>query len=175
MSMVTLATAKAQSRILLTGEDTLIQGYLDAAELHAQVYLQRNVYPDQTAWDADRVALTDNTAANAEAAYNAAIALIGIYANGNFGFDSQGQPTSPTYVQSLARDKAVEDFTAVKNRLARILYGMLLNATFRQAVVLIAADFYENRESTLTELGDAIELPFSAKNLLWPDRRQMGV
>ena len=174
MSMVTLAYAKAQSRNLLNAEDTLVQGYLDAAELHAQKYLNRNVYPDAGAWTADKVALTDATAANAEAAYNAAIAAIGIYPNGNFDHDTQGNPVQPTYVQSLQTANAIETFQQVKDRLARILYGMVVNATFQQAIVLIVATWYVNRETVITELGDAIELPWGAKALLDFDRRQMG-
>lgn len=175
MSMVLLAYAKSQSRNLLNAEDTLVQGYLDAAELHAQKYLNRNVYPDDAAWTADKVHLTDTTASDAEAAYNAAIAAIGIFPNGNFGHDSQGNPTQPTFVQTLGTNKAIEDFQQVQDRLARILYGMVITPTFVQAIILIVATWYVNRETVITELGDAIELPWGAKALLDFDRRQMGV
>lgn len=174
MSMVTLAQAKAQSRNLLNAEDALVQGYLDAAELHAQKYLNRNVYPDSAAWTTDKAHLTDTTASDAQTAYDAAIAAIGVYPNGNFGFDAFGQPTSPTFPQTLAMNAATETFQQVQDRLARILYGMVITPTFVQAIILIVATWYVNRETVITELGDAIELPWGAKSLLDFDRRQMG-
>lgn len=174
MSMVTLAQAKAQSRILQNAEDVLVQGYIDAAELHAQKFLNRNVYPDGAAWTSDKAKLTDATASDAEAAYNAAIAAIGIFPDVNFGRDSFGQPSQPTFVQQLALDKANEDFQNVKDSLARILYGMVISPTFVQAIILTTAHWWVNRETVLTELNSAIELPFGARALLEPDRRQMG-
>jgi hypothetical protein len=173
-SMVTLAQVKAQSRILQNAEDGLLQGYVDAAELHAQKYLNRNVYADKAAWDADRVKLTDSTAKDAQDAYNAAMAAIGVAPPQAFGFDAFGNPIVPPFQDTFAAQVALEDFLTVQNMLNRILYGMIVTPTFVQAVVLIVASWYVNRETTITELGDAIELPWGAKALLDFDRRQMG-
>lgn len=160
MSMVTLAYAKSQSRNLSNAENALIQGYLDAAELHAQKYLNRNVYPDQGTLTAALNALTPSAAQAIQDAYDAATTAANALATG--------------WAQDSSLLAANEAYVNAQNAWRRTVFGMVINPTFVQAIVLIVASWWVNRETVITEFGDAIELPWGAKNLLDFDRRQMG-
>ena len=156
MSLVTLDQAKAQGRITWVSEDVLLQSYLDAAERHAMRFLNRNVYADSAALAAAPTAL-----ATAKAAYDAAYAAWQLMDAGDLA--------------DLALDKLNYDWAAAKTAARMTYFGMIVNATFVQAVVLLVAGWAVNREFVITELSDAIELPMGFTALLWPDRVQQGV
>ena len=160
MSLVTLATAKAQSKILNSAEDTLLQGYIDAAEYYAQEYLDRSVFADSTALTAAKAAVA-TLPATAQSAYTAAITAATALPAG--------------LEQDSATAQADEDFAQAQKTLARTRYGMVLTPAFTQAVVLLVAHWYVNREPVLIDFSKAVELPFGVTNLLSIDRRQMGV
>lgn len=160
MSLVTLAQAKAQGRITWASEDTLLQAYIDAAERHAMRFLNRNVYADSASL-ATAVAAVPAALATAKAAYDAAYAAWQLMDAGDLA--------------DIALDKLNDDWTAAKTA-ARMTYaGMVVNAAFVQAVVLLVAGWAVNREFVITELNDAIELPMGFTALLWPDRVRQGV
>ena len=159
-SLVTLDQAKAQGRITWTSEDTLLQSYIDAAERHAMRFLNRNVYADSTALAA-AIAAAPTALATAKAAYDAAYAAWQLMDAGDLA--------------DLALDKLNYDWAAAKTAARMTYFGMIVNATFVQAVVLLVAGWAVNREFVITELSDAIELPMGFTALLWPDRVQQGV
>lgn len=160
MSLVTLVQAKAQGRITWASEDTLLQAYIDAAEMHAMRFLNRNVYADAAALTA-AIEAVPAALATAKAAYDAAYAAWQLMDAGDLA--------------DIALDKLNDDWTAAKT-VARMTYaGMVVNAAFVQAVVLLVAGWAVNREFVITELSDAIELPMGFTALLWPDRVRQGV
>lgn len=160
MSLVTLVQAKAQGRITWASEDTLLQAYIDAAEMHAMRFLNRNVYADAAALTA-AIEAVPAALATAKAAYDAAYAAWQLMDAGDLA--------------DIALDKLNDDWTAAKTA-ARMTYaGMVVNAAFVQAVVLLVAGWAVNREFVITELSDAIELPMGFTALLWPDRVRQGV
>lgn len=160
MSLVTLVQAKAQGRITWASEDTLLQAYIDAAEMHAMRFLNRNVYADAAALTA-AIEAVPAALATAKAAYDAAYAAWQLMDAGDLA--------------DIALDKLNDDWTAAKT-VARMTYaGMVVNAAFVQAVVLLVAGWAVNREFVITELSDAIELPMGFTALLWPNRVRQGV
>ncbi len=160
MSLVTLVQAKAQGRITWASEDTLLQAYIDAAERHAMRFLNRNVYADAAALTA-AIEAVPTALATAKTAYDAAYAAWQLMDAGDLA--------------DLALDKLNDDWTAAKAA-ARMTYaGMVVNATFIQAVVLLVAGWAVNRKFVITGLSDAIELPMGFTALLWPDRVRQGV
>jgi hypothetical protein len=165
MSIVTLDQAKAQGRITWASEDVLLQGYLDAAERHCCNFLNRNVYADQTALDAARATAPAALSA-AAAAYDAAYTAWQAMVVGT---------TSTTDLAALAFEKLSHDWNEAKKADRAIWFGMVANETFIQAVILLFAGWAVNREYVITELSNAIELPFGVTALLFPDRVQQGV
>jgi hypothetical protein len=160
MSLVTLDQAKAQGRITWVSEDILLQSYLDAAERHAMRFLNRNVYADAAALTA-AIDAVPAALAIAKAAYDAAYAAWQLMDGGDLA--------------DLALDKLNQDWAVAKAAARMTYFGMVVNATFVQAVVLLVAGWAVNREFVITELSDAIELPMGFTALLWPDRVQQGV
>ncbi|HEU4376284.1 MAG TPA: head-tail connector protein [Telluria sp.] len=159
-SLVTLDQAKAQGRITWTSEDTLLQSYIDAAERYAMAFLNRNVYADDTALAA-AVADAPAALATAKAAYDAAYAAWQLMDAGDLA--------------DIALEKLNQDWTVAKTAARRTYFGMVVNATFVQAIVLLVAGWAVNREFVITELSDAIELPMGFTALLWNDRVRQGV
>ena len=166
MSMVSTDQAKAQTRFLLSAEDDLIQGYLDAAEYAAQVFLGRNVYPDSDTMLAAQAALTDGTAQAAQDAYNAAYATL--------GFDPRWPPCNPTFVQTTAMQVADEAYTQAQAAMTRLAFAMVITPAFVQAILMTVAHWFVNREAVIVDPAKPAELPMGARSLLEIDRRQMG-
>ncbi len=181
MSIVTLDEAKSQGRITWAGEDALLQGYLDAAERHCCNFLNRNVYADQAALDAAK-ALVPAALAIAKTAYDAAYtAWQGMSAtipSTNYDGVFYPQNTSSTSANDLAAiafEQLTHDWAEALKAARATYYGMVANQTFTQAVILLFAGWAVNREYVITELSNAIELPFGVTALLFPDRVQQGV
>jgi len=160
MSLVTLEQAKAQGRITWTSEDTLLQAYLDAAELHACRFLNRNVYVDATALDTAKAA-APTALGTAKAAYDAAYAAWQLLDAGD--------------VADIALEKLNQDWAEAKLAARMTYFGMVANAAFVQAIVLLVAGWAVNREYVITELSNAIELPMGFTALLFPFRVRQGV
>lgn len=180
MSLVTLVQAKAQGRITWASEDTLLQAYIDAAEMHAMRFLNRNVYADGAALTA-AVAAVPAALATAKAAYDAAYAAwqqMGMSSQPTYDpiyYPRNTQSTSMNDLAAIAWEKLNADWDAAKTA-ARMTYaGMVVNAAFVQAVVLLVAGWAVNREFVITELSNAIELPMGFTALLWPYRARQGV
>jgi hypothetical protein len=160
MSLVTLDQAKAQGRITWTSEDVLLQAYLDAAELHAMRFLNRNVYADDAALAA-AIAAAPAALDAADAAYKAAYAAWQLMDAGDLA--------------DIALEKLNRDWAVARTAARMAYFGMVVNATFIQAVVLLVAGWAVNREFVITELSNAIELPMGFTALLWNDRVRQGV
>lgn len=180
MSLVTLDQAKAQGRITWTSEDVLLQAYLDAAELHAMRFLNRNVYADGTALAA-AVAAVPAALATAKAAYDAAYAdwqQMAMTVQPSYDpiyYPRNTQSTSTNDLAAIAWEKLNADWDAAKTAARMTYYGMPINAAFQQAVVLLVAGWAVNREFVITELSNAIELPMGFTALLFPFRARQGV
>ena len=185
MSILDLTIAKAQGRITWASEDALLQSYLDAAEAHCARFLNRNVYVDQAALDA-AIAAAPAALATAKAAYEAAYAAWAALPDSNpstfdvlNGSQNQripGEPlTSDSDVAQIAYDKLIYDWNTAKAAARLTYFGMVANDAFKQAAVLLFAGWAVNREFVITELGNAIELPFGVTALLVPYRVQQGV
>jgi hypothetical protein len=161
MSIITLDTAKAQARVTQTGEDELLQQILDAAELHAGHFLNRNLYADNNALIA-AIETAATAMAEAETAYAAA--------------ETTWLAADQTSVAAqLAWEKAQQDLANATAETRRTYNGMVLTDTVKRAVMLLFAHWSVNREAVVTETGDAIELPFGVTSLLELDRSRMGV
>lgn len=160
MSLVSLETLKAQRRITLGAEDELLQGMLDAADLHVQNFLNRNVYPDSATYlAAFEQAQTDlQQAAAATATATAAW---------------QGMPAGE--LADLARAKSDFDWSVAKESYLAVAYGMVLVPPIERAIILLVAGWDANREYVITELRNAIELPWGIEALLGPYRVRQGV
>jgi hypothetical protein len=158
MSITTLVQAKSQSRVILAAEDSLIQGYLDAAEYYASQYLNRTVTPD----DASAANAQANSVAASQAAINAFVAANPARPFQGLLAEDAAAAASATY--RMAYEKALRD-----------RFAMAITPAFTQAVLLIVASWYVNREAIITNFTQAIELPYGAKNLLDIDRVQLGV
>lgn len=160
MSIVTLDQAKAQGRITWSSEDDLLQSYIEAAELHACRFLNRNVYADDATLVA-AIAAVPAALATAKAAYDTAYAAWQLMDAGDMA--------------DIALDKLNQDWTAAKTAARMTYFGMVVNATFVQAIVLLVAGWAVNREFVITELSHAIELPMGFTALLFPYRVRQGV
>lgn len=185
MSLVLLETLKAQRKVTYAVEDDLLQGYLDAADVHVQNFLNRNVYPDQTALDAAIAAVPTSLAA-ARDAYAAAYlawqqlpsAAPNIYGvlNGAYNQVIVGpQQTADADFAQIAYDKLISDWKRAQESARRDYMACVLKPSISQAIVLLAAGWDANREYVITELSNAIELPMGVVALLSPDRVRQGV
>lgn len=74
MSLVPLADAKLHCRVDTSDEDSLLQGYIDAAELAVENILDRRVYADAVAQGADTSGIVINAAIR-----SAILLLVGHY------------------------------------------------------------------------------------------------
>jgi hypothetical protein len=160
VSLVTLALAKAQSRVTWAAEDTLIQQYIDTAEEYAARFLNRSIYADD---DTRIAAIAAATAAHATAitAYNTAITAIEAMDAGE--------------IRDAAQFRADSDLRAARDAVRSAFAGIVINNSITAAVLLLVAGWYANRESIFTETNNAQELPLGVFNLLFPFRAQLGV
>lgn len=160
MSLVSLDTLKAQRKVTYAVEDDLLQGYLDAADLHVQNFLNRNIYPDSEAY-VDAMALATTDLATADTAWTTATAA--------------WQAMTAGDLADLAFEVLTANWNAAKEAYLKVAYGKVITPNISQAIVLLAAGWDANREYVITELSDAIELPMGVVALLSPDRVRQGV
>lgn len=153
MSLVTLADAKAHLRIEEAGEDTLIQAYVNAAELLATNYIGCNVYADQSALDSAR--------ASASASVSEAVA--------KYEADTASAMSKPseTEVEYWAQH-AHRTYTTSIGAASRALEGIVLNDAIKSAILLIVGHLYLNREAGTDKA--ISEIPFGVYALLQPFR-----
>lgn len=161
MSVISIETAIEHLR----AEDddrAFIQGLLDAAELAAASFLQRNIYPDEESLLAARgtVALMRRAA---RARQSAGLELAGL-------------------IEDLDdRDAAVNDSEALlredMEQADAIARGMVLNRAVQAACLLTLGHLYTNREDVVAGSGTltALALPKGSRFLLDPYRVKMGV
>lgn len=153
MSLVTLADAKAHLRVEEAGEDTLIQAYVNAAELFAVNYLGRNVYADQAAMN---TALS-GVAAALSAATTAYVAAV------------EAAASIASDVESgIAMDVADQAYQAAQQTAKRTYSGIVLNDAIKSAILLIVGHLFLNREASADRAMD--EVPFGVYALLQPFR-----
>lgn len=152
MSLITTAEAKLHLRVDGTDEDSLIELLIEAAEISATEYLDRNLYADSTALSiavaAAPAALTSATATY-EAAALAALEL-----------------TSDTE-QDLAADMAMKAYLQAQEAYRRAMNGLVLNAPIKSAMLLHIGSLYANREN---EVMNGSELPLGVRWMLNPFR-----
>lgn len=146
-SLVTLALAKSQERITQNAEDTLVQQYLDAADVQIREYLDRCVYATQGDLDTAKqaVSLTD-----AFAAYEAAA--------------TAWESSSQSELDAVTWEAAKSDWRAARTDAQRVLRGIVLNPAITQAILLLVAHWCVNREAVVTDR--PVELPWGVTNLL---------
>jgi hypothetical protein len=176
MSIIQLATAKSQVRITQTAEDSLLQGYLDAAETSAARYLNRNLYADAPSL-ATAITTANASLAPTQAAYDAA------RQNWLTALDEWQQPilsidvaqTGPGLPDSIAWEIAQHSYVEAVENARMALYGIVMNTPITQAVLLTFAHFSNNREAVLTDAAKAVELPMGVQMLLNPYRVREGV
>lgn len=146
-SLVALALAKSQERITQNAEDTLIQQYLDAADVQVREYLDRCVYATQGDLDTAKqgVSLTD-----AFTAYETARAT----------WDS----SSGTELDVVTWDAAKSDWREARVAANRVYRGIVVNPAITQAILLLVAHWCVNREAVVADR--PVELPWGVQNLL---------
>lgn len=183
MSIVTIEQAKAQGRITQAAEDDLIQGYIDAAEQHAAIYMDRNVYPDADTL-ATAIAAATPALLAAEVVWQAADTVYRDIQWVAFpGYQFYDQPValttgiSPELVNSSSLIYgAARDVWAVAMRdFRRTVRGTVVFPAFVQAVVLLVQGYYANRENMTLEAAASAQLPEGFRALLFPHRVGLGV
>lgn len=163
MSLLQLATAKAQAKVTSTAEDVLLQTHLDAAEAHVARYLNRNLYAT-----ADAIATATTNAATALAAAQTAYdtASSAWWAN----------PDDCNAPLALAWENACRVYREAKYAARRDFAAMVPNVAITQATLLLFAHFANNRAAVMTEnTADSIVLDLGAQTLLDPYRVDEGV
>lgn len=153
--LVDVATAKPHLRVADDSQDAQIEAFLRAAEEQATLFLDRNVYEDQTALDAALAALPALSAA--QDAYDAALAAVA----------SEAGEVERTLQQQLALD----NFRAAQDAWTRTVRGMVVTDSIRTAILLITASLWEHRGDEDLVQG----VPPAARMLLWPYRIGLGV
>jgi hypothetical protein len=124
----------------------------NAAEKMAAQFTNRDIFPDQTAFDAALDGVSSSMAA-AHVAYDAAIAA--------------ADALSDSRDQAYATERAKKDLRAVTARNSRILSGMIVNDAIKAAILLIAAHLYRNREEVAVGATVAtVQIPMGAARIL---------
>jgi len=157
MPAITLDQARAHLRVGATYPQEQIEPYMAGAEDHASQYLNRAIYLDDEAMSAAIAALPAALTA-ARSAYETAVAAAALIENAS---DRQD-----------ALDIAETQYHAVRDRVPRVLNGILVNPSIVSAVLLILGHLFESREDVVIA-ATAVELPHGARALLRPYRRVM--
>lgn len=153
MSITTLAQAKLHLRVDHADEDALIQVYLDAAEQAVADLMDRNLYADSSALLAAQ-SVVAATLADAEATYNAAMALAD-------AMDSDLETQA-------AEDAAGEVLRRAYQTARRTSFGVAMQDDIQAAVLLLVGHLYANREATTMNVAtlNVVEAPMSVRFLL---------
>lgn len=162
MSVIDIAVALRHQRIDDDTDAQLLadaQIKLNAAELSAMQFLNRNVYANAAALSAARATVPALHVAASEA-YDAAIA--------------DAQSITDAHYQAVLTDAAEQIYCDAKATIGAIAMGMVINDQIIGAILLIFGHLYENREDVVAGLSLA-QLPKGAEYLLWPYRVGLGV
>lgn len=157
MDLVTIEQVRAHCRAE-PEDDELLTLYADGAEQAAQEFLNRRVFASAEDLQA-AIAAMPATVATAEAAHAAARETARALAG------------ETRCMAELASDARWGD---VIKSAREIAVGMVMNADICDAVLLITAHRYRNRESVITGT-IATKVPEGAITILWPYRVGLGV
>jgi len=157
MGLITIEQARAHCRVDPDYPAEQLQPYMDGAESDASAYLNRDLFPTQEAFDAALDALPSK-AAQASAAYAAAVEAAS-------GIADDDERRSTLEVANLRRSQERESA-------ARVMAGMVSNASVVSAILLTVGSRFANREGTVVG-APATELPLGVKEILRPFRRIM--
>lgn len=147
MSVVTLAEAKLHLRVTGDGENTLIQGHINAAEQSAAEWMGRLFYGDQTALTNARAGVPGALAAATEAYVSA------VDAAGSLSVDVE---------VAAALKAANDDYINAQTKARMVHAGLIIDDAIRAAVLLIVGSLYEDREQA--------DIPRGALSLLQPKK-----
>lgn len=133
-------------------DDAVLTKYGNAAEATAQMRANRKFYVDGTA----RTAALNGMPAAVSAAwatYDAAIAA--------------ADAMSDERAACFARESATSALNETLNAQDAIMHGIIITDDLKQAIYLIAADWYRNREETITGPGaQAVQIPTGAEAII---------
>lgn len=158
MPLLTIEQCRRQCRVDGDYDDDLLSELLGSAEDSAAAYINRAVFPDQSALAAALAELPAGAAAAAEE-YASAIAAA--------ASESNSEMAKAMVEVALAKRDAL---ALARNR---VLHGIVVNGSVVAAIRLMLGDLYANRENTMVG-AVAVEMPAGAKALLRPYRRVMG-
>lgn len=156
MELVTLEQVRAHCRA--EGEDdAVLEQFADAAERAASEFLNRRIFPDESAKDDALDALPAAVSA-AEDAYAAAC---------------EAAQALSGEVRCISLRMAEAARAAALREARDTAAGIVVNPAIVSAVLLTAGHLYRNREATTAE--PVRVLPLGVHELLWPFRVGLGV
>lgn len=157
MDLVEIEQVRAHCRAEAE-DDALLELYATGAEQAVQAFLNRRVFPSPEAL-ADAVAAMPAEVAEAETAHADARAAAA---------DLEGEARC---VAEMAADAA---WSNALTKARETAVGMVVNDDIRDAVLLITAHRYRNREAVITGT-IATPIPQGVTTILWPYRVGLGV
>lgn len=157
--LISLDIAKAHLRIDDSAQDVILALYIGAAEQSAADYLNRRLYADQIALDAD-VAAAPGALTAATATYTTAIAAAALIVN--------------AVEQAVAIASAGQAYTAAQTLARETKAGMVVNDAIKAAVLLTLGDLFNSREDAVIGVSVAA-LPIGARALMQPHRCGLGI
>lgn len=157
--LIELDTAKTHLRVYGTDEDELIAMWLTAAERAASEFMNRNIYPDQTALDAAKAA--------APVALDAALAAF------EAAIEAARDKTTDA-AREFAQFSALEALTNARVAARKAVQGIVVDEEITTAILLTLCHLYENRSDSYAGKPITV-LPMGARTFLQPKRVSMGV
>lgn len=158
MSIISMADALAHLRLAVGYPATQVQPYLDAAEAAAQQFLNRRVFPDETALQAAQAGLPAALAAAASAR--------------DAVFD-QADAAQDCQIRALLRQGALAGWADALRAAEEVARGIVINSDVRVGMLLLLGHLFENRAAVVTG-ATAAEIPMGAQHFLLPHRVGWG-
>lgn len=137
-----------------SADDSLLTAYLAAAKQACATLANRNIYDDSTAQNAAKV----NAVADYETAYNAYTAALAANSTTYAGIQEMIDAANAAAVATFR--EARKNYTAAVN-------SIVTNPEIDEAVMLLAAHYYRNRESVAAgQSVSAIEVPMATSSIM---------
>lgn len=159
MSLIDLPTARAHLRLEDDYPDEQVELYLNAAEKTAALFMNRRIYADQAALDAEILTVPAALLA-AGTTYTTAI---------------QANLAITDLVARSADDAyALSVYEAAQTTGYQIRAGIVIDDAIRAGILLILGHLFEQRQDTVVGASVAT-LPMGSRSVLMPYRVAMGI